>query len=175
MLGEHLGFINIDASLMMSDVLELLPKKQTVLEILETVALGDMDGVSYKMDACRALGVRFALDDFGTGYASLEYLRRLPADVIKIDRTFVRDMLDDVNDLAIVEGIIALSRAFHRQVVAEGVESSAHYQRLLELGCAVGQGYCIARPMPVEDVISWMANWRPERMDNLRHREELEV
>ncbi|WP_077298440.1 EAL domain-containing protein [Aquaspirillum sp. LM1] len=152
-----------------------VPRERLELEILETVALGDMDGVSYKMDACRALGVRFALDDFGTGYASLEYLRRLPADVIKIDRTFVRDMLDDVNDLAIVEGIIALSRAFHRQVVAEGVESSAHYQRLLELGCAVGQGYCIARPMPVEDVVSWMNNWRPDRMDNLLHREELEA
>ena len=102
-------------------------------------------------------------------------LADLGADVIKIDRTFVRDMLDDVNDLAIVEGIIALSRAFHRQVVAEGVESSAHYQRLLELGCAVGQGYCIARPMPVEDVVSWMSNWRPDRMDNLLHREELEA
>ena len=96
--------------------------------------------------------MRFALDDFGTGYASLEYLRRLPVDVIKIDQTFVRDMLDDVNDLAIVEGIIALSRAFRRQVVAEGVESQAHYLRLQELGCAVGQGYTIARPMPAAQV-----------------------
>lgn len=86
-------------------------------------------------------------------------------DVIKIDQTFVRDMLDDVNDLAIVEGIIALSRAFRRQVVAEGVESQAHYLRLQELGCAVGQGYTIARPMPAAQVPTWLANWQPQTLN----------
>lgn len=142
-----------------------VPRERLELEILETVALGDMEGVSRQMDDCRTLGVRFALDDFGTGYASLEYLRRLPVDVIKIDQTFVRDMLDDVNDLAIVEGIIALSRAFRRQVVAEGVESQAHYLRLQELGCAVGQGYTIARPMPAAQVPTWLANWQPQTLN----------
>ena len=152
-----------------------VPRERLELEILETVALGDMEGVSRQMEDCRALGVRFALDDFGTGYASLEYLRRLPADVIKIDQTFVRDMLDDVNDLAIVEGIIALSRAFHRQVVAEGVESQAHYLRLQELGCAVGQGYTIARPMPAQQVPGWLANWQPHTPPQPADLAELDV
>ena len=131
------------------------------LEILETSALNDLSRVSATMNACNDLGVHFALDDFGTGYSSLNYLRHLPAQLIKIDRSFVRDMLEDSDDLAIVEGVIGLAKAFHRKVIAEGVESIAHGMELLQLGCELGQGYGIARPMSAVDIPKWIANWKP--------------
>ena len=114
------------------------------------------------MNDCIALGVSFALDDFGTGYSSLTHLRRLPASVIKVDQTFVRDMLDDVDDLAIVEGVIALAKSFKRDVIAEGVESIEHGKVLLEMGCELAQGYGIARPMPASDIPTWVYDWKPD-------------
>ena len=129
------------------------------LEVLETTALEDMGHISGVISACRELGVRFALDDFGTGYSSLSYLRRLPADTLKIDQSFVRDMLDDPEDRAIVEGIIRLAQTFGRTVIAEGVESVAVGQMLLALGCTQAQGYGIARPMPAEQVLPWARSW----------------
>ena len=136
--------------------------KQLELEILETSALEDMAQVFQTISDCQALGVRFALDDFGTGYSSLTHLRHLPAEVIKIDQSFVRDMLDDVDDLAIVKGVIGLAAAFHREVIAEGVETTEHGTLLLSLGCAMAQGYGIARPMPADNVPNWVATWKPE-------------
>ncbi len=132
------------------------------LEILETSALEDMGQVFQAIQACQALGVRFALDDFGTGYSSLAHLRHLPAEVIKIDQSFVRDMLDDPDDLAIVTGVIGLASAFRREVIAEGVETTAHGVQLLALGCVMAQGYGIARPMPAGDLPAWVASWRPD-------------
>jgi diguanylate cyclase (GGDEF)-like protein/PAS domain S-box-containing protein len=132
------------------------------LEVLETSALDDVHHVSTIMTDCMALGVKFALDDFGTGYSSLTYLRRLPASLIKIDQTFVRDMLDDPNDLAIVEGVIALAKSFKRDVIAEGVETIEHGTALLELGCDLAQGYGIAKPMPGSDIPAWVAEWKPD-------------
>ena len=129
------------------------------LEVLETSALEDMAQVHKVMHACHDLGVGFALDDFGTGYSSLTYLKHLPAETLKIDRSFVLGMLGDPNDLAIVEGIIGLANAFRRQVIAEGVETSAHGERLLALGCELAQGYGIARPMPASDMPAWVATW----------------
>ena len=130
------------------------------LEILETSAMDDIKEVSVVMAECHRLGVRFAVDDFGTGYSSLVYLKRLPAETLKIDRSFVRDMLDDRDDLAIVQGIIGLAGAFGRAVIAEGVESVALGARLLELGCDLGQGYGISRPMPADRLLDWIAGWR---------------
>jgi len=132
------------------------------LEVLETTALEDVQHVSTIMNACIALGVNFALDDFGTGYSSLTYLRRLPASIIKIDQTFVRDMLHDTDDLAIVEGVIALAKSFKRDVIAEGVETIEHGTALLELGCDLVQGYGIARPMPASDIPAWIKDWKPD-------------
>lgn len=132
------------------------------LEVLETSSLTDINHVSATMNACRDLGVHFALDDFGTGYSSLTYLRRLPASLIKIDQSFVRDMLDDPEDLAIVEGVISLAKAFQRQVIAEGVETIEHGTTLLQLGCELAQGYGIARPMPANDIPAWLGNWKPD-------------
>ncbi len=108
------------------------------------------------------LGVSFAIDDFGTGYSSLTYLRRLPVDVLKIDSSFVLNMLHDPGDLVIVDGVVALAEAFGRSVVAEGVETVQHGLALLRLGCEVAQGYGIARPMPAEDLPSWVERWRPD-------------
>jgi diguanylate cyclase (GGDEF)-like protein len=132
------------------------------LEVLETSALEDVYNVSTIMNACMALGVNFALDDFGTGYSSLTYLRRLPANLIKIDQSFVRDMLHDSDDLAIVEGVIALAKSFKRDVIAEGVETIEHGTALLQLGCELAQGYGIARPMPASEIPTWISDWKPD-------------
>lgn len=132
------------------------------LEVLETSAIDDVHHASTIMNACVALGVTFALDDFGTGYSSLTYLRRLPANLIKIDQSFVRDMLDNADDLAIVEGVIVLAKSFKREVIAEGVETIEHGTRLLQLGCDLAQGYGIARPMPASDIPAWVSEWKPD-------------
>src|SRR5690606_32852537 len=100
-------------------------------------------------------------DDFGTGYSSLTYLKRLGAEVIKIDQSFVRDMQTDPDDLAIVQGVIGLAHAFHREVIAEGVETIAHGTLLLPLGCERAQGYGIARPMPASELPHWVQHWKP--------------
>ena len=132
------------------------------LEMLETSALEDVNHVSIIMNDCMSLGVHFALDDFGTGYSSLTYLRRLPASLIKIDQSFVKDMLSNIDDFAIVEGVIALAKSFKRDVIAEGVETVEHGTALLQLGCELAQGYGIARPMPACDIPAWMNNWKPD-------------
>jgi diguanylate cyclase (GGDEF)-like protein/PAS domain S-box-containing protein len=132
------------------------------LEVLETSALNDMDQVSQVIDDCHEMGVKFALDDFGTGYSSLTYLKRLRVALLKIDQSFVRDMLDDPDDLAILQGVIGLAAAFKREVIAEGVETVAHGTALLRLGCELAQGYGIARPMPAEQLPAWAATWQPD-------------
>ena len=139
-----------------------VPSNCLELEILETSALQDISQVSETMNACHDLGVRFALDDFGTGYSSLTYLKRLPAHMIKIDQSFVRDMLVDADDLAIVEGIVGLAKTFRREVIAEGVETIAHGVALLQLGCELAQGYGIARPMPSGDIPKWLSDWKAD-------------
>jgi len=135
-----------------------IPFCKLQIEVLETVALNDMAIVRTIIESCGKIGVGFALDDFGTGYSSLLYLSELPVDALKIDYSFVRDMLEDKRDLAIVQGIIALSKAFDRQTVAEGIETKEQFQALLNMGCELGQGYGIARPMPANELIQWEAN-----------------
>ena len=132
------------------------------LEVLETSALEDMAQVSQVIEACCESGVSFALDDFGTGYSSLTYLKRLPVTMLKIDQSFVCDMLDDPDNLAILEGVLGLATAFHRDIVAEGVETMEHGELLLQLGCELAQGYGIAHPMPAADLTRWAAAWRPD-------------
>jgi diguanylate cyclase (GGDEF)-like protein len=132
------------------------------LEILETSVLSDISQVFDTMNACHDLGVRFALDDFGTGYSSLTHIKRLPAYLIKIDQSFVRDMLEDVDDLAIVESVIGLAKTFKREVIAEGVETIEHGVALLKLDCELAQGYGIARPMPSSNIPEWVSNWKAD-------------
>jgi len=129
------------------------------LEVLETAALDDVMRVSNIMKACIKLGVKFSLDDFGTGYSSLTYLKNLPAKTLKIDQTFIRDMLVDPEDRAIVIGTISLAKAFNRKVIAEGVETVEHGQELIKIGCDLAQGYGIARPMSSDKIKAWLQKW----------------
>jgi EAL domain-containing protein (putative c-di-GMP-specific phosphodiesterase class I) len=136
-----------------------VPPHMLELEILESSALSDIAHVRDIMHDCQALGISFALDDFGTGYSSMSYLKRLPADVLKIDQSFVRNMLVDRDDLHLVSAVIGLARSFGLGVIAEGVETIEHGAMLMRLGCDLVQGYGIGRPMPADDVLSWVASF----------------
>ncbi len=131
-------------------------------EILESASIEDMSDIYHTLVACRELGIRFSLDDFGTGYSSLAYFHRLPVDILKIDQSFVQDMLEDPQDLTIVDSVVRLAGAFQHPVIAEGVESIEHAAALLGLGCQLGQGYGIARPMPLEALPAWMESWQQD-------------
>ncbi|MFO8044605.1 MAG: EAL domain-containing protein [Halomonas sp.] len=132
-----------------------VPPALLCLEVLESAALEDFQAATRVMRNCRALGVKVALDDFGTGYSSLAYLRNLPVDMIKVDRSFVMGMLEHKDDMAIVESVIYLAQRFAKLVVAEGVESNAHIQHLKAMGCDLLQGFGIARPMPAGALVGW--------------------
>ncbi|MDF3935793.1 two-component system response regulator [Pseudomonas citronellolis] len=128
------------------------------LEITEGVLASDRFGSRQTLAALRGLGVRIAIDDFGTGYSSLAYLKRFPIDVLKIDQSFVRDMLQDRSDSAIVEAIVKLGQALGLELVAEGVESAHQEQALVALGCPVMQGYLYCRPIPCADMTRLLAD-----------------
>jgi diguanylate cyclase (GGDEF)-like protein/PAS domain S-box-containing protein len=132
------------------------------LEVVETNAVQDVMRTSQVLKACREIGVAIGLDDFGTGYSSLTYLKRLPANVLKIDQSFVRDMLEEPENLTILEGVLGLAAAFHRTVIAEGVETAEHGLMLLQMGCDLAQGFGIAAPMPARDLRAWASTWRPD-------------
>ena len=173
-MGIHLPIsVNISAHQLQQDnfsdrLAELLAAHPEVnphdfeLEVLETSALSDISQVTNTMNACSNLGVGFAIDDFGTGYSSLTYLRRLPVGMIKIDQSFVCGMLEDADDLAIIEGVIGLAKSFKREVIAEGVETTAHGTALLKLGCELAQGHGIAMPMPADAIPEWLNVWKPD-------------
>jgi len=134
------------------------------LEILESSALGDLNAITTVIETCQtALGVKVALDDFGTGYSSLTHLRSLPVDTIKIDQTFVRDMIEDPSDFAIIDGVIGLADSFSRKVIAEGVETASHGLMLLLMGCEEAQGYGIAKPMPANEYPQWLHDYTPNQ------------
>ncbi len=130
------------------------------VEILESAALADLPRVVTLMERCARRGVSFALDDFGTGYASLTYLKHLPAATLKIDQSFVRDILDDSEHRAIVEGVLGLTRVFGRTAIAEGVESIEHGEALIMLGATHGQGYAVAGALRPDELQAWMGQWR---------------
>ena len=132
------------------------------LEVVETNAVQDVMRTSQVLTACREIGVAIGLDDFGTGYSSLTYLKRLPANVLKIDQSFVRDMLEEPENLTILEGVLGLAAAFHRRVIAEGVETAEHGFMLLQMGCDLAQGFGIAPSMPARELRAWAAAWRPD-------------
>jgi predicted signal transduction protein with EAL and GGDEF domain len=120
------------------------------LELTESMLLSDFDDVVVKMGELRSIGVNFALDDFGTGYSSLSYLKRLPLDQLKIDQSFVRDVLIDPNDAAIARTILSLAHSLDLSVVAEGVETAGQRDFLLNIGCKAFQGYFFGRPVVIE-------------------------
>lgn len=134
------------------------------LEILESSVLGDLNAISNTLNSCRDLfGLQIALDDFGTGYSSLTHIKSLPANTIKIDQSFVIDMLDDANNYSIINGVLSLANSFSRDVIAEGVETTEHGLMLLMMGCDKAQGYGIARPMPATDFNNWLMKYQPNK------------
>ena len=141
-----------------------VPPRMLKLEVLESAAMHDIKAALKNIARCQSLGVGFAIDDFGTGFSSLTHLRQLPVNLIKIDRSFVRDMLSDPNDMAIVESVIYMANRFDRPMLAEGVETLGHAKALMKLGCFLAQGFGIARPMPAEAIPTWIAQW-PHQAD----------
>jgi diguanylate cyclase (GGDEF)-like protein len=125
-----------------------VPASSLTVEITESMLLHDIDAGIATLEALAALGIRAAIDDFGTGFSSLAYLRRLPVDTVKIDRSFVAGLVDDSGDRAIVEAVIGLGRSFGLRVIAEGVETRAQRDALTALGCGAAQGYLFSRPVP---------------------------
>jgi len=130
--------------------------EQLVLEITESAAIKDFDTAKNILQSCHEHNIRIALDDFGTGFSSLTYLRQLPISFIKIDKSFVIDMLQDPDDMAIVEGTIALAETFKQLIIAEGVETQEHSDELKKMHCTFAQGYGIAKPLSSEDFMTWI-------------------
>jgi EAL domain-containing protein (putative c-di-GMP-specific phosphodiesterase class I) len=127
------------------------PSRLTV-EVTESTAMADRDSGFRALRELSDAGVRIAIDDFGTGYASLEHLREMPADILKIDRSFVAGMSANSPDSALVAAAVAMGRALEMEVVAEGIETSEQMSDLRELGCPLGQGFLFARPLPPEEI-----------------------
>lgn len=166
---KHNEFSN-HIQLALSHYKDVNPRKFE-LEILETTSIEDFSRINKPLIYCQELGVQITLDDFGTGYSSLAYFHRLPINTLKVDQTFVCNMLEDPQDLAIVESVVRLAQAFNHPVIAEGVESIEHAAALLKFGCQLGQGYGIARPMPAEKLLSWLNIWSEnEEWQNLKSR-----
>jgi len=136
-----------------------MPNGSLLFEIVETSDLEDLEPIESVINECLNMGIGFSLDDFGTGYSSLVYLRRLSIEELKIDQSFVRDMLNDPDDQAIVEGVIGLGKAFGLRVVAEGVETIEQARHLEGLGCSIAQGFGLGRPMQVNAFEQWYTDF----------------
>jgi EAL domain-containing protein (putative c-di-GMP-specific phosphodiesterase class I) len=135
------------------------------LELTESILMESVESTLNQLQALKALGVMLSIDDFGTGYSSLTYLSRFPIDKLKIDRSFVHDMLDDPSDLAIIMAIIGLGQTLHLQVVAEGVELPEQAHALRVAACDELQGYLYAPAMPADEAAAWIRQSRAQRGD----------
>jgi EAL domain-containing protein (putative c-di-GMP-specific phosphodiesterase class I) len=172
--GQHLSVaVNLSArSLLDADLVDDIARalrlsgvdpSKLVLEITETSVMSDAEYAMRVLQRLSAMGVKLAIDDFGTGYSSLAYLKRLPVDEVKIDKSFVLNMQKDDNDAVIVRSIIDLARNLGLRVVAEGVETTSTWDTLRDMGCDTGQGYVISRPLPADQLEAWLetATFRP--------------
>jgi len=140
-----------------------LPASRLTLEITESAVMNDPLRAREVMTRLNHLGASLAIDDYGTGFSSLAYLKLLPVNSLKIDRSFVMDMLEDENDAIIVRSTIDLSHNLGLKVVAEGVENAEVLQLLRAHGCDAAQGYHLARPMPLSRLERWFAD-KPDEM-----------
>jgi diguanylate cyclase (GGDEF)-like protein/PAS domain S-box-containing protein len=138
-----------------------VPGRHLNLEITESAAIHDIENVTKIIKKCNKLGVTFSLDDFGVGYSSLIYLRRLPVDIIKLDRTFIHDMLTNSEDLAVVSSVLTLCREFKREAIAEGVETAEQAKKLIEMDYSYAQGFGISIPMPADEIPEWIKSTIP--------------
>ncbi len=136
-----------------------LPPDRLILELTESAVMADPRHAVEILGQLDNMGVRLAIDDFGTGYSSLSYLKQLPVDEIKIDKSFVMDMVNDNDDLVIVRSTIDLAHNMGRKVTAEGVDTREAWDLLAEMGCDLIQGYYIARPMPADELMGWIAHF----------------
>ncbi|HEV2608664.1 MAG TPA: bifunctional diguanylate cyclase/phosphodiesterase, partial [Noviherbaspirillum sp.] len=145
------------------DILERhgVPSSRFCLEITESAIMDDPVRAQQTLERLHAMGVDLSIDDFGTGYSSLAYLKRLPVDELKIDKSFVMNMEQDADDAKIVRSTIDLGHNMGLKVVAEGLENEAVWELLARMGCDIGQGYFISRPMPAEVLPEWLVNWTP--------------
>jgi EAL domain-containing protein (putative c-di-GMP-specific phosphodiesterase class I) len=134
-----------------------LPASSLGLDITETVYIGALEANTAALDRLRALGIRVSLDDFGSGYSSLSYLKRLPADILKIDRSFTKGLGLEAEDTAIVQTVVDLAHILGMEVVAEGVEVEGQETLLREMGCDFGQGYHFSKPLPPEAASGFLA------------------
>ena len=132
------------------------------LEITESTMLEDPPRTKAVLERLSAMGIRLSIDDFGTGYSSLAYLTHLPIDEIKIDRSFVMNMVDNEDDATIVRSTIDLGRNLGLEVVAEGVESGPIWDQLTDLGCTVAQGYFLSPPVPADELTPWLQRRRDD-------------
>ena len=161
-MAVNLAAPNIADATLPDTVAELLarhgvPGDRLECEISEHTVMADPRRAMAILERLRSLGVKLSLDDFGTGHSSLSYLKRLPLDEVKIDRSFVMGMTEDDNDAAIVRTTIDLARNLGLEVVAEGVESEAIMRDLSDLSCDVAQGFYLSRPLPAADLDAWFA------------------
>ncbi|MEM9533205.1 MAG: bifunctional diguanylate cyclase/phosphodiesterase [Pseudomonadota bacterium] len=167
--GQLTVSINVPAPLLRNrDLVDLIqstsqiwntPVSRIVVEITESSAMADPEVSFDRFAELRELGAHIAIDDFGTGYSSLSYFQTVPADEIKIDQSFVRDLVKNPADQAIAQSVIDLSHRFKKRVVAEGIEDAGTYKALAKMGCDIGQGYFIARPMPAADFEQWLTRF----------------
>jgi diguanylate cyclase (GGDEF)-like protein/PAS domain S-box-containing protein len=139
-----------------------VPPQALMLEITETLLMGDDEQIWADLAELQRLGVRIAIDDFGTGYSSLGYLRQRPIDVLKIDKTFIDELVDDPQQVTLVSGIVGLAQSLNLTVVAEGIESARHRDVLIGLGCPLGQGYLYSSPVAAAEALALMAQPVPE-------------
>ncbi|WP_259054569.1 sensor domain-containing protein [Methylohalomonas lacus] len=136
------------------------------LELTESLLVEDMESVISKMTTLKSRGISFSLDDFGTGYSSLSYLKRLPLDILKIDQSFIRDLLTDPSDEAIVRTVISLGQSLELAVIAEGVETGETREALINIGCHVYQGYLFSHPLPIEEFNKFIRKMQTETITN---------
>ncbi len=151
----------IDSLLKMLKKYDISPG-EVEIEVTETILIEDFDYISKRLGELKEIGVKISLDDFGTGFSSLSYLKRLPIDTLKIDKTFVDTLLTDIHTKIITESIIYMVKRLGYETIAEGVETEEQFRYLEELGCDMIQGYYLGRPMPAEEIEKLLADMTAE-------------
>jgi EAL domain-containing protein (putative c-di-GMP-specific phosphodiesterase class I) len=161
-MSVNLSVKQLQNAMLVEDVAKVLEESGLepaclTLEITESVLVTDTDATILKLHALKELGIKLAVDDFGTGYSSLSYLNRFPVDALKIDRSFVDGIEDDVESSALAAAIIKIGETLNLHTIAEGIETEGQLSRLQDLGCALGQGYNFARPMDLDNAVEYLS------------------